>query len=133
MSAPEAASSNLWEPDALPIRLMSHAETSTGMSVIASLAAFTGSSAVVLGVDIVAAHAEPVQCFVEVQIPNGILVYYDSQSAGEGLGVRFTYRGQVPLLAGEGMTVHTSTAGGATIDWYATAWGLLQPYDCPHV
>lgn len=122
MSTAEVPSSNLWFDDAFPLRLISYAVTSSGGTVTYDTGPEPAPLAIILGCDIVASGSEPIQCFVNLQIPTGIQVYYDSQSTGEGLGVRFPWRGQIPLADGEDVSVQFSSSG--SINWYVTVWGV---------
>jgi len=79
-----------------------------------------------LGIDVVASDAEPVHCWVGYEIPAGYRAYWDSQSTGEGLGVRFPWRGQVPLLPTEYVVLHLRS--DTSIDWSWVLWGLLSPF-----
>lgn len=124
MSTAEVPSSNLWFEGAYALRLVSHSETSTGGSVTFDTGDNPSPRPIILGVDFVASGFEPIQCFVNLQVPTGIQVYYDSQSTGEGLGVRFPWRGQIPVLDGEDVTAEFSSSG--TINWYVTVWGLAS-------
>lgn len=78
------------------------------------------------GVDWTATQAAPVHCFTHLELaPTGSIFYWDSQSTGEGNGVRWSWRGDLPLEAGEGLRV-VGTADGS-IQWGAVAWALIQP------
>lgn len=122
MSTADVPSSNLYIPYANPRRLLTYSATGTGFTQTVNNTATLAPYWLILGCDIVASGAEPVQCFVNLQVPAGQQIYYDSQSTGEGLGVRFPYRGQVPVLPNESFAVQVSSS--AAITWYATVWGL---------
>ena len=123
MSTAEVPSSNLWIPYSFPRRFISYSGTGTNISQTVTNNVFINSMYVILGCDLVASGSEPVQCFVNLQIPQGVQVYYDSQSTGEGLGVRFPWRGQIPLFYND--TLEVDVSSNASINWYITVWGLL--------
>lgn len=87
----------------------------------------TGGSTIRLqGVDWTATQSFPVHCFTHLQLqPNGTIFYWDSQSTGEGNGVRWSWRGDLPLGVGDGFQV-VGTADGS-IQWGAVAWALIEP------
>jgi hypothetical protein len=120
MTATDIASSNLWWPDCQPCRLFNFHVLGTSATQTATPSP-TGTR-LIMGIDVVAAHANPIQCFVEFRVPSAISVFYDSQSTGQGNGVRFTWRGQVPI--GPGETISIVATSSASLDWYLQAWGL---------
>jgi hypothetical protein len=107
---------------------MDHQETSSGNTVTRTIAPDGIGACLVLGIELIASGASPVQCFANFQVPSGSMVYYDSQSIGEGLGVRFVYRGQAVLLEDESMAVTFSATGGSP-QWSLSAWGLALPFN----
>lgn len=80
----------------------------------------------VLGVDMVAARATvTTQCFCDMYILTSAF-YHDSQSIGEGGGVTFSWRGQIPLISGQTLTVDGESDSDA--HWSVVAWGIWGPY-----
>jgi hypothetical protein len=128
MTATDIASSNLYYPGGIPCRLISHKENSTGNTTTVKPSLSNVGAVLVLGFDAVASGSEPIQCFIDFQIPTGFQVFYDSQSTGEGNGVRFTWRGQAPLMFDEQLSTTYSSSGA--IEWTVNAWGLALPFDC---
>lgn len=105
------------------------AGTSSTSSLEVSYAVGIGQSQIlVLGVDITATQAEPVgPLFASAGITDTGPFYWDSQSTGEGLGVTFSWRGQMPVFAGE--TVYANISGsslGAVLCAYI--WGVIGPF-----
>lgn len=121
------ASSNLAWPDAQPIRLFSGTGTGTNISFQFAHETFLGTTVLILGFDAVAQGSEPIMCFCQFTAPAGIFLYYDSQSTGQGLGVRFQWRGQSPLFTGEAAEGRGISSG--SINWSFSAWGLLVPVE----
>jgi hypothetical protein len=127
MTATGIASSNLYYPGGVPCRFLSHTELSSGNTVSVQPSLSNVGSVLVLGFDAVASGASPVQCFIDFQVPIGFQVFYDSQSSGEGNGVRFTWRGQAPLMFNERLATKFSSVSNIT--WTVSAWGLALPFD----
>jgi hypothetical protein len=121
VTATDIASSNLWVGWAQPFRIFN--QHTLGTNGGATVTPSPSGTRLVMGMDVVAAHANPIQCFCEFRVPSAISVFYDSQSTGEGNGVRFTWRGQIPISPGESVTIVATSSG--SLDWYITAWGLL--------
>lgn len=116
MSAGEAGTGVQLPSGCAPISLGRFAQVTDVFSHAASNP-WPNAQVVVTCIDITATGAEPVQCFASVQGVIGEAFYYDSQSTGEGLGVRFTWRGQYALDIGE--RVQLLCTSSAPIDWGA--------------
>lgn len=125
MTATDIASANLWWPNAIPSRCISATSSTASQSFDFLGAAAAAGTTLVMGMDVVASGAEPVQCFCALQLPRGVTVFYDSQSTGEGLGVRFTWRGQIPIGGTDEGSVVVRSSG--TIPWAVTVWGITIP------
>lgn len=90
--------------------------------------AFSGT-ALLLGVDAAATDAEPIQCFLALGITGCQWFYTDSQSTGEGLGVRWTWRGQIPIYENDVFYYRFSASG--PINFGITAWGTWGNWIAP--
>lgn len=126
MTATDIAASNLYWPNTVPFRYTRLSTTSTGTTDTIFQPAWGNGGIVVLGFDLVAWNANPVQCFCRLDLPTNCAVFYDSQSAGEGNGIRFTWRGQIPLGPSESFSVYFSAV--AAITWSYAVHGLLTPF-----
>lgn len=127
MSTGDVPGNTLFWPNSLPERFISSSQTGTSGSYQHIPNVNIPGGQLILGIDFVASGSEPIQLFVNAQGPSGIQFYYDSQSTGEGNGVRFVWRGQLPLHASETLSVNWTASG--SIATYCTAWGLVLPYD----
>lgn len=54
--------------------------------------------------------------------------YFDSQSIGEGEGIRFTWRGGHVLRPGDQLGVHFYVIGAGVCDWSVVATGVAGPF-----
>lgn len=122
-SATGIAASNLWPEFTVPFRL--NMVNSTTASSAVTDAPVGGVNYVVLGAYYTATGSNPITCFWSLRIPAAFTISYDSQSTGQGNGVRFTWRGQIPMNAGENVA-HTCTSS-APIFWCGVIWGILIP------
>lgn len=99
----------------------------TGTSFSQSATNPGGYPWVLLGVDWTATQAEPIQCFTGMTLtPHGGTFFYDSQSTGEGNGVRWQWRGMLVIPYTYELTVFGSASG--SIDWGGVAWGIIGDY-----
>jgi hypothetical protein len=97
---------------------------SSGTNETANFVAPFGTPTILLGVDWTASGANPVQCFTALQLaPPGGNFYWDSQSTGEGNGVRWSWRGA--LLIPHGKTLSCVTIAVATINFGGIMWGVF--------
>lgn len=126
MTATDIASSNLFWPGAVPLRLISHTESSTGKTLVSAPAAWGAGGQIILGMDATAWGTSPDQCFAQFYVPTSTSVWYDSQSIGEGLGIRFTWRGQIPIGTSETVSFYFNAASAT--NWAVSVWGLLTPH-----
>lgn len=82
---------------------------------------------VVTAVDMTCTGAEPVQCFANITGILGEIIYWDSQSTGEGLGVSFNWRGFYIVEIGNpfhaAMTSASSIAMGIAINGFKVPQG----------
>lgn len=81
-------------------------------------------------IDVTATQANPVTCFCGFQFRSlggstGPYFYWDSQSAGQGNGVRWFWRGAMPLGPTDGVAVVCSSS--ANIVWGGVISGLVVP------
>jgi hypothetical protein len=75
----------------------------------------------VLGFDFALGPDEPVQTWFTAA--NGSSVFYrDSQSTGEGLGVTYAWRGQLPITSGFGLTLACTMFSTISLGWIV--WGI---------
>lgn len=82
-----------------------------------------------LGIDTVCSGAEPSQITMAFWLGAAATqFYYDSQSTGEGLGVRFSWRGQLPVRAGYPAGITGNVISGPAVDWSGIFWGLVMPF-----
>lgn len=125
MTATDIAASNLYWPGTVPLRYIRANSLSSGSTDTIAQPAWANGGCIILGLDLVAAGAEPSQCFCSFSVPNNCTIFYDSQSTGEGNGIRFTWRGQIPLGPSESMQVYFSSA--MSITWSYAISGLLTP------
>lgn len=112
---------------AVPISANLAGTVSNSWSEFVSPAAL-GQIVVVQGIDWTATQAEPVQCFTHLEYLGGHIFFWDSQSTGEGLGVRWSWRGSLLLRQGSGINV-VGTTGGASIAWGGAWFGITIPGD----
>lgn len=84
-----------------------------------------GQTALILGIDWTATQDEPVQCFTHLLYAGSFLFYWDSQSTGEGLGVRWSWRGALPLA--QGQVIQVIGTSSSAIEWSGSWFGLLVP------
>jgi hypothetical protein len=81
---------------------------------------------VIEGIDWTATQANPVHCFTQLIFDqNNGLFFWDSQSTGEGNGVRWSWRGSLVLEGGQGVSVKGQS--DANITWGAVVWGYQTP------
>lgn len=113
------------QPIGYPYRIATENRSTSGFSRAYGL--ITSSPAILCGFDAVAKDAEPTQCFIYVAVA-GVPFYYDSQSTGEGLGIRFTWRGGIPVGADELITVNFQCSGTVPINYSHILWGMAGPY-----
>lgn len=96
----------------------------TGTSTTQTYHNAGGLQAILLGVDWTATNANPVQCFAHLTYqPSGATFFWDSQSTGEGNGVRWQWRGALPIPVGYG--VDCVTTASATIVLCGVMWGVI--------
>jgi hypothetical protein len=119
-------SSGLALPDAVP-QIMGRIATG---SVTSAHVNFTQGStdtvAVLLGADMTATQAEPVQVFAHLVGNAGEIFYWDSQSTGEGNGVTFSWRGYYPLEHNDTIDAYVTAASGIIMG--IVLWGCLVPF-----
>lgn len=102
--------------------------TSSGTSFSATMdnAGGGGLITVIEGIDWTASRANPVQCFTQLVFnTNSAYFFWDSQSTGEGNGVRWSWRGSLALALGDAVTILGQAS--ASITWGAIAWGYQLP------
>lgn len=118
-----------WKGDTprAPARWVATGEVlTTSFDVSFTPPAVQASTWLLTGVDWTATQAQPVHCFTHLALgPEITIFYWDSQSTGEGLGVRWSWRGDLPLFPGDELIIHGDSS--AAIVWSATAWGILAP------
>lgn len=78
---------------------------------------------ILLGVDWAATIEEPVQCWTGLELNSHGYFWWDSQSTGEGLGVRWQWRGALPMRDGDVFGVYFDAA--ASINVAGVLWGVV--------
>lgn len=128
MTALSVPSSNALPAKHFGLRLISYHTSAAGFLQSYS-PGWGGAMTYCLGIDVTAVQGtSPEQTFVDMLI-NGSCFYHDSQSIGEGAGVTYSWRGQLPISTGETLTVIGTSAD--TENWSCVAWGIwgvYQPY-----
>lgn len=123
MTALLTPSSNLWYPSTINRILCKNQGSGTSLSATYT-PSVGGSGGLLLGVDMTATQANPVQCFASLQLgTGGPIFYWDSQSTGEGNGITFGWRGQLKIDVSVEL-ICTLTAA-STITLGIVAWGLV--------
>lgn len=74
-----------------------------------------------------AVSADTPQLIVSFSI-SGVVFYYDSQSIGEGLGVRFSWRGAQIIEQFGDLEVSFLSLGGGNVNWAVMASGIAGPF-----
>lgn len=83
-----------------------------------------GVPAILLGADWTATQANPVQCFTQMFYnTGGAIFFWDSQSTGEGNGVRWSWRGALIIPAGQGVSIVTTAVSAITLG--GIMWGAI--------
>lgn len=122
----DPANGGFWVPDGV-FTLFQDTSASASSSFSMSLPSqLSGSASLLQGVDVTATGANPIQCFAHLTSPAGSIFWWDSQSTGEGNGVRWTWRGGLWVRHTQTVTFTGSTASGS-INWGGIMWGILIP------
>jgi hypothetical protein len=116
-------------PDSKPFALSFAGACATGNTFTISLPTYTNNLCVLLGIDVVVQGANPTQIDMGFGWPAATTYfYYDSQSTGEGNGVRFQWRGQLAFPGSTTITITAISVSGPGPNWSAIAWGLILPF-----
>lgn len=84
------------------------------------------SKGVLLGADLTMTGATGVgPCFASLAI-GGVTFYWDSQSTGEGSGITFAWRGQLPIIGGDQLHWYASQPG-SDLSVSSVMWGYVNP------
>lgn len=122
-------SANLWAPNSIPQRMFSKSEsgaTSHTFDYYAALPA--GHNGIILGIDVICTDFPTVSDIVVNYFINNIAFYHDSQTIGEGAGVDYAWRGQLPYLNGEHVKA-TVVGSAASTTVSCVMWGLVMDFD----
>lgn len=116
--------------DGVPVRFGVYGPTTTSAVNTSVRNPTIGQTWVLTGLDFTASEAQPVQCFFAAQLwlngnTFGPTFYYDSQSAGEGLGVWFSWRGAITLNTNDAVGIVATSA--ANIVWGGVLFGVQFP------
>lgn len=81
---------------------------------------------VVLGIDLTMTGVDTIgPCFCSFAI-GGHIFYWDSQSTGEGLGITFGWRGQIPIQKGDVLII-AADQPSTDLVVSSIAWGYCYP------
>lgn len=108
----------------MPYQFLAATPATSGAFAPSSTFDLTGYTGVLTDVDVIAYDAEPIQMFVRFYIGGDVGIYYDSQSSGEGIGVRFQWQGRAVIGNGDTYGIDASTASGA-ITWSGHMTGYV--------
>lgn len=123
MTALLTPSSNLYIP-ATVNRVLAQGQTTGTALTVTYTPSVGGSGGLLLGVDMTCTQANPVQCFANIQLGSGgPIIYWDSQSTGEGNGVTFGWRGQ--LYVSPSVHLNCALTAAASITMGIVVWGLV--------
>lgn len=109
--------------DAFPFRFK---QGPVPISVFSFSKAFNQMHAVLLGGDLTMTGAAGIgPCFASMAL-GGVIFYWDSQSTGEGQGITFAWRGQLPLGHGDVIT-WAAQQPASDLSVSCVMWGYFLP------
>jgi hypothetical protein len=121
----DGTSSGYYHPEGYPTLFAESGATAVNSFSFAASGAGVHQVLLVQGIDVCAYGAQPVHCFANLVSPLGYTFWWDSQSTGEGLGVRWNWRGAIPVRYFQSLTF--SATADANISWGGVMWGQTAP------
>jgi hypothetical protein len=118
----------LYWPDSKPFYRQFQANLTAPATATFSLASYPGNTVVFLGIDVVITATATGQfnvAFSAIALAN--YFYYDSQSIGQGGGIRFQWRGMLGVAGSSNVQVQALLVGTSAV-WAGTAWGIVLPF-----